>query len=93
MREANEEAGAKGFIDPDPLPPYLFPAESSSGSVIVVPFLIETREQEEPSEPGRTMRWASEVEAKALLRRDRENPFTDEHDRVIDAAIQRLGRR
>lgn len=91
MREASEESGASGRIDFDPLPPYRFPAGSSGASVVVIPFLIETGKLGEPSEPGRSMRWATMEEAKALLRQDREHPFTDEHNRVVDAAVQRIG--
>lgn len=93
MREADEEAGAKGILHSDPLPPYLFPTEASSGALVVIPFLMDTKEHADPTEPGRTMRWASPDEAKALLRLNREAPFTNEHDRVIERAIQVINHR
>jgi hypothetical protein len=88
MREADEEAGAKGIVLPDPLPPYLFPTGASIGALVVLPFLMDTKQHADPTEPGRAMRWSSPDEAKALLRLNREAPFTNEHDRVIDRAIQ-----
>jgi 8-oxo-dGTP pyrophosphatase MutT (NUDIX family) len=91
VRELLEEAGVKGLVDPDPLPPYRFPG-GSSGWVVVIPYLVQTREQQEPTEPGRAMRWCSADEAKALLRVNREPPFATEHDRVIDEATERLRR-
>jgi len=91
IREALEEAGAKGPVDPDPLPPYRFPG-GSSGCIVVIPFLVQTGEQQEPTEPGRAMRWCSVDEAKALLRLNREPPFATEHDLVIDEATERLRR-
>jgi 8-oxo-dGTP pyrophosphatase MutT (NUDIX family) len=93
MREADEEAGAKGIVHSDPLPPYLFPTGASSGPLVVIPFLMDTREHADPTEPGRTMRWSSPDEAKVLLRLNREAPFTNEHDRVIDRAIEVIRRR
>jgi len=90
-REALEEAGVKGPVDPDPLPPYRFPS-GSSGSIVVIPFLLQAGEQQEPTEPGRAVRWCSIDEAKALLRLNREPPFATEHDRVIDEATERLRR-
>jgi 8-oxo-dGTP pyrophosphatase MutT (NUDIX family) len=91
VREVLEEAGVKGLVDPDPLPPYRFPG-GSSGWIVVIPYLVQTREQQEPTEPGRTIRWCSAAEAKALLRLNREPPFATEHDRVIDETTERLRR-
>ncbi len=88
MREAREEAGAEGIVHSDPLPPYLFPAGASNDALVVIPFLMETIEHTEPTEPGRTMYWFSPDEAKKHLRLNREDPFTNEHDRVIDRAIE-----
>jgi 8-oxo-dGTP pyrophosphatase MutT (NUDIX family) len=94
MREADEEAGARGFVHRNPLPLYLFPAGASADALVVVPFLMEMAEQlGVPTEPGRTMRWASPEDAKELLRRNREKQFEHEHDRVIDRAIQVMGER
>ena len=93
MREASEEAGTKGVVDPNPLPPYLFPGGPDDGSLVVIPFLMETKQHADPTEPGRRMRWSSAEKAKALLRLNRENPFTNQHDRTIDGAMERLGRR
>jgi 8-oxo-dGTP pyrophosphatase MutT (NUDIX family) len=93
MREAEEEAGVKGVVDPNPLPPYVFPGEEAGRALVVIPFLMEIRENAEPTEPGRMMRWCRPEEATALLRLHREDPFTNEHDRVIDGAIRRLGSR
>lgn len=91
VREANEEAGVRGVVDPDPLPPYLFPAGASGGSLVVIPFLMDTEVHGDPTEPGRMVRWSSPEEAKRLLRLNREEPFTNEHDRVVDQALERLG--
>jgi diadenosine hexaphosphate hydrolase (ATP-forming) len=90
MREAVEEAGARGVVDPDPLVPYLFPAGTSGASLVVIPFLMRTEEADDPSEPGRPIRWSSPEDAKGLLRLNREEPFANEHDRVIDQAIERF---
>jgi 8-oxo-dGTP pyrophosphatase MutT (NUDIX family) len=88
MREAREEAGVKGIVHPDPLPPYLFPAGASNDALVVIPFLMETIDYTEPTEPGRMTCWPSLDEAKELLARNRDDPFTNEHDRVIDRGIE-----
>jgi 8-oxo-dGTP pyrophosphatase MutT (NUDIX family) len=90
MREAEEEAGARGVVDPVPLPPYLFPGGGSGESLVVIPYLMTATEVSDPTEPGRATRWCSPEEAKSLLQSNREAQFATEHDRVIDAAIQRL---
>jgi 8-oxo-dGTP pyrophosphatase MutT (NUDIX family) len=92
MREADEEAGARGVVHRDPLPLYLFPAGASLDALVVVPFLMEETVLKDPTEPGRDIRWSSPNEAKELLRRNREAPFTNEHDRVIDRALEVIGR-
>ncbi len=89
IREALEEAGAKGGVEPDPLPPYYFPA-GSTGFVVVIPFLVRAGGQQAPTEPGRAVVWCSADTAKEFLRSHREWPFKTEHDRVIDAATERL---
>src|SRR6266545_5701937 len=89
IREALEEAGAKGGVEPDPLPPYYFPA-GSTGFVVVIPFLVRAGGQQAPTEPGREVVWCSADTAKEFLRSHREWPFKTEHDRVIDAATERL---
>lgn len=93
MREAREEAGAMGVVHSDPLPPYLFPEDASGDALVVIPFLLEKVEQVDPTEPGRLMDWFPPAEAKALLRLNREDPFTNEHDRAIDRAIELIRRR
>jgi 8-oxo-dGTP pyrophosphatase MutT (NUDIX family) len=92
MREADEEAGARGVVHRDPLPLYLFPAGAALDALVVVPFLMEETELKDPTEPGRDIRWSSPDEAKELLSSNREAPFTDEHDRVIDRALEVIGR-
>jgi 8-oxo-dGTP pyrophosphatase MutT (NUDIX family) len=89
VREAGEEAGVAGDIDPDPLRPYLFPDERGA-ALTVVPFLIRVRVLREATEPGRHRRWCSPKEAKELLREDREAPYTNVHDPVIDEAVARF---
>jgi 8-oxo-dGTP pyrophosphatase MutT (NUDIX family) len=93
MREALEEAGAKGIPHSDPLPPYLFPTGDSGDALVVIPFLMEKAEQVEPTEGGRNWCWRSPEDAKELLRLNREDPFTNEHDEVINRAITIFRRR
>jgi len=88
MREAAEEAGAKGIVHTDPLPPYLFPGGDTVEALAVIPFLFETVEVSDATEPGRPIRWSSPEEAKVLLRLNRERRFRNEHDRVVDSAIE-----
>lgn len=103
MREAREDVGedvdAEKIVYSDRLPPYLFPAGASSDALVVIPFLflIKTTEYAESMEPGRKMLfspepdrktcWFPREEAKKYLRLNREDPFTNEHDQVIDRAI------
>jgi 8-oxo-dGTP pyrophosphatase MutT (NUDIX family) len=89
IREAREEAGVHGDVDPVPLRPYLFPS-GRGVAITVVPFLISVRELKDPTEPGRRRRWCSPHKAKELLRESREAPYTDAHDAVIDEAMERL---
>lgn len=60
---------------------------------MVIPFLVEHITQDNPEEPGRPLRWVTPAEAKVLLRLNREQPFTNEHDRVIDRAFELVHRR
>lgn len=88
-----EEAGAAGFIDPDPLGAYLYPEPASESDEPVIAYLLEVMCKSLPKEKWRNPTWFSDEEAKEKLGVCRENKFAEAHERIIDAAMKRLRRK
>lgn len=89
VREALEEAGVRGWIDPTPVRHYLYPGKDDKPDA-VDGFLLEVTEEGAPHE-NREQRWCDPQEAVALLGEDRAPAFADEHRRVVNSALKRLG--
>jgi 8-oxo-dGTP pyrophosphatase MutT (NUDIX family) len=88
-REAQEEAGVLGRVEPRSFTHYLH----SKGDHIahkVDAHLCEVLHLERPAEFHRTPTWFSAEKAKRRLREDRPIPYADELERVVDHAVRRL---
>ena len=94
-REAREEAGAIGLPTRGALARYLYPSGSSGRDVhLVTAYLLVVRTQKKPAEPDRDPTWFSPSAAlKKLSVGGREPRFVEEHQRVLDAALDRLTRK
>ena len=94
-REAYEEAGALGIIEPRPFHSYLhskgvFWKKGGVQEFLVRAFLMEIHTQHPPLESDRNPRWYDPTEAKRLLAINREHKYAEELAAVIDAALERL---
>ncbi len=93
-REAREEAGARGRVDPRPLLTYRYPSSKpgTDGQVEVAAYLMEV----DPEGSGghhewfRQPAWFRPADAVARLSENREEEFAAEHRRVVEAAVERL---
>jgi 8-oxo-dGTP pyrophosphatase MutT (NUDIX family) len=91
-REAHEEAGVSGRLDPEPLGVYLYPGwPVGAGEVRVEAYLLEVLAQEEPPEHARTPVWLTPSEAEEQLAVGRAPRHAAEHERIVEAALERLG--
>src|ERR1041385_2060260 len=90
-REALEEAGVRGHVDPVPLVTYRYPSkkQASDGQVEVIAYLMEV----DPKTSGaahewfRKPSWFDPADAVARLSENREPAFVEEHRRVVDTAL------
>ena len=94
-REALEEAGAVGFIEPQHFHLYLQPkgALSQRNSVqefVVKAFLLEVDHTQGPQEPRRNPTWFKIDDARSALAKGREIKYAAELQTVIDRAVERL---
>ena len=94
-REALEEAGAVGVIEPQHFHLYLYPkgiASQRSGvqEFVVKAFLLEVTHTQRPDEPGRNPTWFGIDDARIALARGREVKYAAELRAVIDRAVDRL---
>jgi 8-oxo-dGTP pyrophosphatase MutT (NUDIX family) len=94
-RELREEAGVDGIPGDAPFTAYRYPAtrKSQRADALVRAFLVELPSEVVPDGPeaGRDPSWLAPVEAAARLGRRREPQTTDEHRRVLDEAMRRIG--
>lgn len=91
-REAQEEAGVTGRVAARPLTRYRYPARDGR-SHLVDAYLLEVAAQAEPRAHEREYRhprWCSPEEARERLAENREPPYAEEHERVLDAALQEI---
>ncbi|GAC1429764.1 MAG: NUDIX hydrolase [Terriglobales bacterium] len=95
-REAWEEAGAKGFIEPRHFHLYLY----SKGvfwkppgvrEFVVKAFLMEVQETGFPCEDDRNPSWFLPENARKVLAKGREVKYAREMQSVIDRALEEIG--
>lgn len=96
-REAQEEAGVAGAVEPTPFTRYRYPGtRDAEGESLVSAFLlaVETQHAPAPSERGREPTWVSPGEAARLLAEGgREPVYAEEHARVVREALAALSGR
>jgi 8-oxo-dGTP pyrophosphatase MutT (NUDIX family) len=94
-REALEEAGAVGVIEPQHFHLYLqpkgiFPKHHGVQEFVVKAFLLEVAHTQPPQEPRRNPTWFRIDNARNALAKGREVKYADELQTVIDRAVERL---
>jgi 8-oxo-dGTP pyrophosphatase MutT (NUDIX family) len=94
-REAAEEGGAVGTIEPRHFHLYLhskgvFWQPRGAQEFIVKAFLMEIHQMRRPDEPNRRPTWVSPEEAKRRLAKGREVKYFREVEAVIDRALERI---
>lgn len=95
-REALEEAGAVGAIEPQHFHLYLQPKGGGSRvrhgiqEFVVKAFLLEVRHTQAPHEQNRNPTWFSVDDARSALEMGRERKYATELRTVIDRAVERL---
>ena len=94
-REALEEAGAVGIIEPEHFHLYLQPKGVSRRrngiqESVVKAFLLEVTDTQHPHEPERNPTWFSVEEARRALAEGREAKYASEVLALIDRAVERL---
>jgi len=94
-REAAEEAGALGTIEPRHFHLYIHSKGVfwQSGGVqefVVKAFLMEIHEMRQPDEPMRRPTWFSAEDARQRLTKGREVKYAHELEAVIDRALERI---
>ncbi|HTW31489.1 MAG TPA: NUDIX domain-containing protein [Candidatus Sulfotelmatobacter sp.] len=94
-REAAEEAGALGTIEPRHFHLYIHSKGVfwQSGGVqefVVKAFLMEIHQTRRPDEANRKPTWMSPEEAKRRLAKGREVKYSRELEAVVDRALERI---
>ncbi len=94
-REAGEEAGAVGTIEPRHFHLYLhskgvFWQPGGVQEFVVKAFLMEVHQMRRPDEGNRRPTWVSAEEAKRRLAKGREVKYSRELEAVIDRALERI---
>ena len=94
-REALEEAGAVGAIEPEHFHLYLQPKGDSRQrngiqEFVVKAFLLQVSHTEAPQEENRNPTWFSVNDAHSALAMGREAKYAAELGTVIDRAVERL---
>ena len=94
-REAAEEAGATGTIEPRHFHLYIhskgvFWQPGGVQEFVVKAFLMEVHTTRRPDEPLRRPTWFSPQEARRRLARGREVKYAHELEAVIDRALERI---
>ena len=95
-REAQEEAGASGIIEPRHFHVYVHSKGVfwQSGGVqeyVVKAFLLEVRQTRRPDETFRNPTWFDPDQARAMLAKGREVKYARELQAVVDRALEHLG--
>lgn len=94
-REAAEEAGAIGTIEPRHFHVYihskgLFWQPGGVQEYVVKAFLMEVHEMRRPDEPQRRPTWFAPEETRQKLAKGREVKYARELEAVIDRALERI---
>jgi 8-oxo-dGTP pyrophosphatase MutT (NUDIX family) len=94
-REAAEEAGALGTVEPRHFHLYIhskgvFWQAGGVQEFVVKAFLLEVHQTRRPEEPLRRPVWLSPEEAKIWLAKGREVKYAREMETVIDRALERI---
>jgi 8-oxo-dGTP pyrophosphatase MutT (NUDIX family) len=94
-REALEEAGASGTIEPRHFHLYIhskgvFWQPGGVQEFVVKAFLLEVHQTRRPEEPMRKPTWFSPEEAKRRLAKGREVKYSRELETAIDRALERI---
>ena len=95
-REAREEAGVIGVIEPRHFHVYIhskgvFWQPGGVQEYVVKAFLMEVRQTRNPHEDGRNPTWYDAEEARVILAKGREVKYARELQAVIDSALEHLG--
>ena len=95
-REALEEAGAVGIIEPRHFHLYLhskgvFWQPKGVQEYVVKAFLMEVHQTRRPGEAMRNPTWFAPEEAKKILAKGREIKYARELQAVIDRALEQIG--
>jgi 8-oxo-dGTP pyrophosphatase MutT (NUDIX family) len=94
-REALEEAGAVGVIEPEHFHLYLQPKGDARlrnvvQESVVKAFMMEVTHTQPPQEPNRNPTWFNADDARRVLKRGREEKHAAELRAVIDRAVKYL---
>jgi len=94
-REAREEAGAIGLIEPRHFHTYIhskgvFWQPGGVQEYVVKAFLMDVRQTRKPHEEDRNPTWFDAEEARVILAKGREVKYAHELQAVIDRALERL---
>src|SRR5271168_3093332 len=95
-REAAEEAGALGAIEPRHFHLYIhskgvFWQPGGVQEFVVKAFLMEIQQTRHPEEDGREPTWFDAERARAILAKGREVKYAHEIQAVIDRALEHIG--
>lgn len=94
-REAAEEAGAMGTIEPRHFHLYIhskgvFWQPGGVQEFVIKAFLMEVHQMRKPDEANRKPTWVGPAEAKRRLAKGREVKYSHELEAVIDRALERI---
>ena len=94
-REATEEAGARGVIEPRHFHLYIhskgvFWKPPGVREFVVKAFLLEVEQLAQPLEPDRNPTWFGPEEARRILAKGREIKYARELQAVVDRALERI---
>jgi 8-oxo-dGTP pyrophosphatase MutT (NUDIX family) len=95
-REAREEAGAIGVIEPRHFHVYIhskgvFWQHGGVQEYVVKAFLMDVRQTRKPHEDYRHPTWFDAEEARVILAKGREVKYARELQAVVDRALEQLG--
>jgi len=95
-REAREEAGAMGIIEPRHFHIYIhskgvFWQPSGVQEYVVKAFLMEVRQTRKPHEDRRNPTWFEADDARLILAKGREVKYAQELQAVVDRALEHIG--
>ena len=95
-REAREEAGAIGIIDPRHFHVYIhskgvFWQPNGVQEYVVKAFLMQVRQTRKPHEDNRNPSWFEAEDARIILAKGREVKYAQELQAVIDRALEQIG--